>query len=362
MPGRIAVCLRPARVAMGRGFVFACGVLLLPLSVGGQSAAPVSNSPAVAPSNSPAVLPGRGLAQHDFLYCGEWNHTEAQQTMWIIRKGKAVWSYSIPFNVMFNNKPDIAELGDCTQLSNGNIVFSTRLGATEITPDKRIVWQMFTPIGTELHSIQPIGLDHVLIAQNGSPAKLLLINTTTNKVEKEIPIPVRDPAHPHGQLRRARMTPAGTFLVAHMDLGKVAEYDSAGKEIWSYETPGPWAAVRLANGNTLITGDAHGYVKEVNRAGEVVWSIDRPDLAGYNIGNIQDVERLANGDTVFSNWVPNKVTDPKEWPTTVQLFEVTPEKKIVWALREWANPPLGPASGLQMLNEPGVPEQNGQQR
>jgi outer membrane protein assembly factor BamB len=282
--------------------------------------------------------------------------------MWIVRDGKAVWSYSIPFHVMFNNKADISELGDCTQLSNGNIVFSTRLGAAEVTPDKRIVWEMFTPIGSEMHSIQPIGLDHVLVAQNGNPAKLLLINTTTNAIEKEIPIPVRDAAHPHGQLRRARMTAAGTYLVAHIDLSKVAEYDATGKEIWSYATPGPWAAVRLANGNTLITGDSHGYVKEVNPAGNLVWDLERADLPGYTIGNIQDVERLVNGDTVFSNWVPNKITDPKDWPTTVQLFEVTPEKKIVWALREWTNPPLGPASGLQMLDQPGVPEQNGQQR
>jgi hypothetical protein len=312
-------------------------------------------------SNSPAVLPGHGLSQHPFLYCGEWNYNEPQQTMWIVRDGKVQWSYSIPLKVMFNNKDDIAELGDCTQMSNGNIVFSTRLGAAEVTPDKRIVWQIFNPPGTETHSIQPIGLDHVLIVQNGSPAKLLLINTATNKVEKEIPIPVRDPTHPHGQLRRARMTAAGTFLVAHMDLNKVAEYNDAGKEIWSFATPGPWDAVRLKNGNTLITGDAHGYIKEVDTAGKVVWEIGRDDLAGYTIGNIQDVERLANGDTVFSNWIPNTLK-PKDWPSTVQLFEVTPAKKIVWALREWTHPPLGPATGFQLLDQPGTPEANQRQR
>jgi hypothetical protein len=338
--------------------VVSAGLLLLFLPLAHAQGPAAAAAPK---SNSPDSLPGRGLAQHPFLYCGEWNHIQQQQTMWLIRDGKPVWSYSIPLSVIFNNKADIEELGDCTQLSNGNIVFSTRLGAAEITPDKQIVWQMMTPPGTEMHSIQPIGLDKVLIVQNGSPAKLLLIDTTTNKIEKEIQIPVRDAAHPHGQLRRARMTPAGTFLVAHMDLGRVAEYDADGKEIWTYATPGPWDAVRLANGDTLITGDSHGYIEEVNSAGKLVWSLDRSDLPGYTIGNIQDVERLANGDTVFSNWVPNSVK-PDQWPTTVQLFEVTPDKKIVWALRQWDDPSLGPASGLQMLDEPGVPEKNGQQR
>jgi hypothetical protein len=341
---------------MKRLLVSAFSLIVLPLSLAAQTAAP---APA---SNSPANLPGNGLAQHPFLYCGEWYHTQQQQTMWLVRDGKAVWSYSIPFHVIFNNKPDIAELGDCTQLSNGNIVFSTRLGAAEVTPDKRIVWQIFNPPGTETHSIQPIGLDHVVIAQNGNPAKILLINTTTNAIEKEIAIPVRDTAHPHGQLRRVRMTPAGTFLVAHMDLGRVAEYDADGKEIWTYATPGPWDAVRLANGNTLITGDAHGYIEEVNPAGKVVWELQRSDLPGYTIGNIQDVQRLANGNTVFSNWVPNKLTKPEDWPTSVQLFEVTKDKKVVWALREWNDPPLGPATGLQMLDQPGIPEKNEQQR
>jgi hypothetical protein len=49
--------------------------------------------------------------------------------------------------------------------------------------------------------------------------------------------------------------------------------------------------------------------------------------------------------------------DPKLWSGTVQVLEVTPEKKIVWALSSWDNPDLGPASSLQLLDEPG-----GQQR
>jgi len=321
-------------------------LLLLPLTLRAQTA-----PPAAAPTgNAPAVLPGRGLAQHDFLYCGEWNYDQPQQTMWVIRDGKPVWSYDIPFNVIFNNKKDIEELGDCTQRSNGNIVFSTRLGAAEVTPDKKIVWQMFTPIGTELHSIQAIGLDHVLVAENGNPsAKLLLIDTVTNKIEKEVPIPVGHPDKIHPQIRRARMLPSGNFLVAHMDWHKVAEYDGAGKEAWSCDTPQPWAAVRLANGNTLVTGNSAGYVRELNPKCEVVWSFERSDMPDYTINCIQDVVRLPNGNTVFSAWIANKLK-PEEWPTSVQLFEVTPDKKIVWALRQWSGPDLGPASGIQILD------------
>jgi hypothetical protein len=50
------------------------------------------------------------------------------------------------------------------------------------------------------------------------------------------------------------------------------------------------------------------------------------------------------------------------WPGTVQVLEVTPEKKIVWALSSWKNPDLGPATSIQLLDEPGRVEDFGQAR
>lgn len=52
---------------------------------------------------------------------------------------------------------------------------------------------------------------------------------------------------------------------------------------------------------------------------------------------------------MFSNSIPDAL-EPKEWASTVQLLEVNSEKKIVWASREWARPPLGPAFGFQLLD------------
>jgi hypothetical protein len=40
-----------------------------------------------------------------------------------------------------------------------------------------------------------------------------------------------------------------------------------------------------------------------------------------------------------------------------QLVEVTPDKKVVWVLQDWAN--LGQATGVQILDEPGIPENPG---
>jgi hypothetical protein len=308
-----------------------------------------ATTPAAAPIvASPAVLPGSGLAQHPFLYAGEWDTRKPVQTMFIVRGGEVVWSYSIPSK---------EELGDAFLLSNGNIVFSRKVSASEVTPDKKLVWHYDAPSGCEIHTTQPIGLERVLIMQNGDPAKLMVIQKSTGRVEKELILPTRNPKNAHGQFRHVRMTKAGTFLVPHMDMGKVVEYDADGKELWSVPAPSAWAAVRLDDGNTLISGNQHGYVREVDSKGEVVWELAQKDVPDIKLYTIQEVSRLANGNTVICNWCPGFVKEKKDWPSTVQVLEVTRDKKLVWALRSWTDPAdLGPASSLQLLDEPGVAE------
>jgi outer membrane protein assembly factor BamB len=263
--------------------------------------------------------------------------------MHIVRDGTVVWSYTNPHR---------GELGDCSRLESGNILFSRQFGASEITLDKKIVWNYDGPPGTEIHTAWPVDRDRVLIMQNGNPATLLIINKRTGRTEQSLTLATRNPQGVHGQFRHVRMTRDRHFLVPHMDLGKVVEYDKDGKEIWSVAAPSAWAAVRLANGNTLISGNQHGYVREVNRAGEIVWEINKNDLPGIPLYTVQEVTRLANGNTLINNWVGG-VPD-NDWTSVVQLIEVTRDKKVVWALRDWTT--LGPASSTQLLDQPGSAE------
>ena len=114
-----------------------------------------------------------------------------------MRDGKVAWTYSVP---SYDTNRVMEELGDATMLSNGNIVFCRKVGASEVTPDKKIIWNMEAPRGTEIHSIQPIGLDRVLVTENGNPAKLMLINTEDRRDGKGIHVPRVEsggkPAHP----------------------------------------------------------------------------------------------------------------------------------------------------------------------
>lgn len=292
----------------------------------------------------PATLPGKGLAQHDFFYAGE----AKSQDMYIVRQGKVAWE--------FHDPGAKGEISDATLLSNGNVLYAHQFGVTLIDREKKVLWNYDAPAGTEIHTAQPIGKERVLYVQNGDPAKVVVVNIVTGKVEREFQVPVKDPKHVHGHFRHARLTDAGTLLVAHMDMGKVVEYDATGKEVWSY-TPGAatWAAERLQNGNTLISGSK--LVREVNAGGETVWEFTPADVPDYLFSSIQLAKRLPNGDTLINSWV-NQWSGPVNPETApVQALEVTPDKKVVWALRAWGSPvDLGPSTTIQLLDAPGVPE------
>ena len=133
-------------------------------------------------------------------------------------------------------------------------------------------------------------------------------------------------------------------------MGRVVEYDKDFKEIWSYEIPHPWAAIRLKNGNTLITAEQAVLQREVNPKGETVWELTKDDIPPqYWYGNAQSVTRLDNGDTI----VCSRGGD-HQGP---QLVEVNREKKVVWVMQDWAN--YGPATAVQILDDTGYPERPG---
>jgi hypothetical protein len=304
-----------------------------------------------------ASISGNGLKGRSFLFVGEWDkrYPDAQK-MSVVLDGKLSWQHTIPLQPA----PNISqEFDDITMLPNRNIVYAQMSGAGIISPDKKIVWKFDCPPGTETHSCQPIGKDSVLMALNGNPAKVLIINTATNTILKEIIIPTTT-KDTHGQFRHVRITKKGTIMVPHLSEGKVVEYTLEGKEVWSVEAKSPWSAIRLHNGNTLISGDGQGYTREVDPSGKTVWELTQADVP-FKLYNTQTANRLANGNTIICNWVGGN-QKVEEWASSIQAFEVTVDKKVVWTLSAWDNPDLGTATAIQLLTKQGLPDKNDVQR
>jgi hypothetical protein len=306
--------------------------------------------------NAAALGRASGLGRHSFLLSGEYDHRKPFQTLFLVRGGKVAWTYSLPLNPVDGQSN---ELGDATLLANGNVLFAHKAGAREVTPDQRIMWHMEAPAGAEIHTLQPVGRDRVMVVQNGNPARLMIIHKPSGRLETDLTLPVPNPDKPHIQFRRVRMTDRGTFIAGHLDNGKVVEYDRTGKAIWTHIIDRPWGIDPLKNGNVLISSynaDKITEVVEVTPAGEVVWRFSQNDVADFKCFQFQGVKRLANGNTLICNWCAGALKDVTKWPGTAQVFEVTPAKQIVWALSEWGQdggPDLGTASSIQLLDQPG---------
>ena len=289
-----------------------------------------------APANGPALLPGKGLAEHDFFYAGE----AKEERMFIVRRGRVTWSHT---------HPGKGEISDAVLLPNGNILFAHQFGITEINQDKQVVWNLDAPPNTEIHTAQPFGQETVWYVQNGNPAKFIVVNKATGKAEREFALPVKDAKGTHGQFRHARLTSARTLLVAHMDLGRAVEYGLDGKELWSADVPGIWSVTPLSNNNVLVVS-TRKFVRELNRQGQTVWEWTPADAPEYNLSSLQLAVRLPNGNTIINNWFNewSGAVDTNHPP--IQAIEVTPEKKVVWALRSWSAPAaLGPATTIQII-------------
>lgn len=315
-------------------------VLILAATLFGiySSSLRAQSSSAQASDAPRSTAPDTSLARHDFFYAGE----AKEERMFVVRKGKVEWSYTYPGQ---------GEISDAVLLPDGHILFAHQHAITEIDRQRNVIWNHDAPPDTEIHAAQPYGDNSVVFVQNGNPARAIVMNKKTGAIEHEFTLPVAHPENIHPQFRRMRVTPKGSLLVAHMDMGKVVEYDITGKQLWSLDAPGLWDAEPLANGNVLISGNNNKYAREVNRKGETVWEFTAADAPELNLANMQTATRLKNGNTLITQWV-NEWSGPIDKASApVQAIEVTPEKKVVWVLRSWTPPAdLGPSTTIQILD------------
>lgn len=228
---------------------------------------------------------------------------------------------------------------DSWQLPDGHILGSHNGGVREIDPATgKVVWEYKAGAGVEVHSCQPLPGGKVLICECGSK-RLFEINRDMT-IAWEIKLESTQTAHK--QFRLARKTDAGTYLVAYGSDAVVRELDSTGKVLQTFtvppaSNPGVNGGFRLPNGNTLVTAGYGAAVYEFDRDAKIVWSLTKADLPdNFNLHYIGTAQRLANGNTVVSNF-----------QGLASVFEVTPNKKVVW---QYQNDKIGWISACLVLD------------
>ena len=243
-------------------------------------------------------------------------------------------------------------------LPNGNLLLAVAHcqafphgGATEVTRDLTVVWS-YQGTQDEVNSIQKTPEGTYVLTESGPKPRLLELDASGHAVV-EFPLACQT-GNAHMQTRMTRKLPDGTYLCPHLLDFAVKHYDRTGAVIDQIDTttPGdpqhkieswPFTAIRLPNGNTLVGLTHSNRVAEYNPAGKVVWELTNADVGGL-IKDACGVQRLPNGNTVVNSYAAR--------PGEVRLFEVTPDKQVVWTYASADGPGI---HDMQVIATDGVP-------
>ncbi|OUU10477.1 MAG: hypothetical protein CBC00_04990 [Verrucomicrobia bacterium TMED40] len=242
-------------------------------------------------------------------------------------KGEVLWSHRTA-------GPDRGHAGhhDVHMLPNGNVLYhDTWTTLKEINLKKKEVWS-YDCAKSNGNVGKSVGVHAFARLANGST------RIVESKVGRVIEVSqagqlVRSfPLKPGGtqNSRWARSTNKDTYLVCSEQPGVVTEYDlETGKVVWEYLiNTRVYGAIRLRNGNTLIASGSGNSVVEVTPEKKVVWKIkDEVPGTGVKLKWMTCLQELENGNFIVGNCHAG--------PDNPQIFEITREKEIVWEFNQW---------------------------
>lgn len=216
-------------------------------------------------------------------------------------------------------------------LENGNVLIAWNNVVQEMTPENEVVFEYKRDrANKEIGTVQRLENGNTLITELGKKPRLLEV-TPDGKIAVECPLKP-ETNNAHMQTRMARKLANGNYLVPHLLAFKVKEYTPEGKVVKEFATDGealggreaenwPFTAIRLDNGNTLVCLTHGNKVVEMDAEGKVVWEVRQSDLPQKPFDDACGGQRLPNGNTVITAYHAK---------VGIKLFEVTPDKKIVW--------------------------------
>lgn len=238
-------------------------------------------------------------------------------------------------------------------LPNGNVLIAFADRVEEVTPAKQIVFRYHrSPENGEISTTQRLYNGHTLVTELGRRPRLLELDEEA-RIVLDLPLqPETD--NTHMQTRMARQLKNGNFLVPHLLAFAVKEYTPEGKIVRVYKTDleaiggrkaenWPFTAIRLDNGNTLVSLTHGNKAVEFDPRGQIVWSVTNEHVGGL-FNDPCGAQRLANGNTVIGSHGAGK---------GISMVEVTPDQQIVWTSD---HPLAANVHHFQILTTNGKPE------
>jgi outer membrane protein assembly factor BamB len=142
---------------------------------------------------------------------------------------------------------------------------------------------------------------------------------------------------PGDYVRLIRQTNDGTYLMSCND--RIREGSRDGKYIREFPVEGffhAWKAVRLANGNLIVSAGYGAFLVELNPDGKILRKFGGKESVPEKVRPFfyAMFQLLPNGNTVLANWQGHGLDFGN---SGVQLLEFNPAGEIVWS---WSNADL----------------------
>ncbi|VGO19532.1 hypothetical protein SCARR_01591 [Pontiella sulfatireligans] len=259
----------------------------------------------------------------------------AQLPRLLVAGGNKVFVLEPDKTVSWVYQANAGGLYDAWPLESGHVLFSTRCGVHEVTPQKKIVWEyvLEKKRGVEIDACQPLENGNVLMIDSGNN-RLVEVNKD-NDIVVEVLLPSTSEKI-HWRYRLGRKNRRGNYLVAMLP-DKIIEVDAAGKlhreiDLKRYGKPQgqgmlhSFEVLELDDGNLLVSTGFDGRWLEIDADGNAVWEFSKQTHPDIEICFAGGAQQLENGHFILCN-ADYHTTDPEQ--QKVQLLEVTPDHKIV---------------------------------
>ena len=283
---------------------FLCAFLLIAMPAMAQEEA------AQTPQETPPIQTGTG---HRFV-CTDYS---GHKVLIVNQDGEVEWSYPA------------RRCSDVWALPNGDLLFAAYDSVLQVNRDKEVVFEFKAE--SVVFACQPLANGHIFLAECHT-GRLLEVRPD-GSVAKEVRLLPEGADGGPGYLRGARALPNGHYLVCHYKHGMVCEYDSQGNTVRKIPVPGgPHSVLCLDNGNLVVSESdkkKKPRIWEMNPQGEIVWSVETDELPGIQLAFLSGFQRLANGNTVMTNWVGHH-----KFGQAPHIIEITPDKQVVWTFQD----------------------------
>ncbi len=220
------------------------------------------------------------------------------------------------------------ETNSAVMLKNGNVIFSYKKGARAVNAEKEIVWDFKCPNGSELQSVSLLKNGNALLSWCGHPLTIVEVDANSgeviSKAEYETGI-----ENPHAQMRQVIGGDKGTYILPLLALKQLHIISSEGELIRKVDVKGaPFTVEKMKKDIYMVAGGDSHLLEMINiRTGESLKTYESTDIEGTSLFFVAGLAKTKKQGLYICNWQGHS-----KGAVGPQLIEINKKGEMVWSI------------------------------